>query len=115
QATLYEGREPQQSQRVGDLGAGASDPLTELVLGAAEVLQQLLVGVRLLQGIELGAVEVLQQRIAQEIVIAGFTDDRGDRLEAGTARRAPATLTHDELEGLAVIGDRDRADHDGLE
>src|SRR5690606_30305660 len=48
-------------------------------------------------------------------VIAGFTDDRGDRLEAGTARRAPATLTHDELEGLAVIGDRDRADHDGLE
>ena len=40
--------------------------LGELLLGAAEVVEQLLVGGRLLERVELGAVQVLEQRVAQE-------------------------------------------------
>ncbi len=110
----------QQAQRVGDLRAGASDAPRQLVMGAPEVLQQLLVGGRLLERVQLAAVQVLQQGVAQEGVVLGLLDDRRDGLEAGLLGGAPATLTHDELKAdLAVavaLGlHRNGPHHDGLQ
>ena len=75
----------------------------------AELDQQLLVGRSLLQRIELDAVDVLQQRVAQEDVVAGPPDDRGDPAQPGALRRAPAPLAHDELVApVAHLADHDR-------
>ena len=114
-STLHKRRQTQQAQRVGDLGTRTTDAVAELVLRAPEVLQQLLVGIGLLERVQLCPVEVLGKSIAQEIVIAGFTDDRGNRGELCPSGGTPTTLTHDELEGLALIGDGDRANHDRLQ
>ena len=92
----------------------------QLLLGAAEVVEQLLVGGRLLERVELAAVQVLQQGVAQEVVVLGLLDDRRDGLLAGLLGRAPAALAHDELEAdLAVavaLGlHRDGPHDDGLQ
>ena len=81
------GGQLEQPQRVGDLRARAADPAGQLLLGAAEVVEQLLVGGRLLEGVELAAVEVLQQGVTQEVVVLGGLDDRRDRVVAGRAAR----------------------------
>ena len=65
----HQRRQLEQPQGVGDLRAGAADPGGQLVVRAAEVLEQLLVGRRLLERVELAAVQVLQQRVAQQVVV----------------------------------------------
>ena len=60
------GRELEQPQGVADLRPAAADAAGQLLVGAAEVVEQLLVGGRLLQRVQLGAVQVLQQRVAQQ-------------------------------------------------
>ena len=92
--------ELEQPQRVADLGARAADALGELVVGAPEVLEQLAVGRRLLERVELGAVQVLQQRVAQHVVVVGVPHDRRDGGEAGLLGGAPAALAHDQLVGV---------------
>ena len=56
------------------------DALGQLLVGAPEVLEQLAVGGRLLERVQLRAVEVLQQRVAQHVVVVGLADDGGDRV-----------------------------------
>ena len=84
---LHRRRELEQPQRVGDLRSRAADPLSELVVRAAEVVEQLLVGGGLFERIELGPVQVLQQRVAQQGVVGGLADDGRDGVEAGASRR----------------------------
>jgi hypothetical protein len=111
---LHQRRQLEQPDGVGDLRPGAADPGGELVVGAAEVVQQLLVGRTLLERVELAAVQVLQQRVAQQVVVGGVPHDRRDRAEAGLLGGPPAPLAHDELvAGLAVAGQR--PDHDRLQ
>ena len=93
----------------------------ELLLGAAEVVEQLLVGGGLLERVELAAVEVLEQGVAQEVVLLGHLDDGRDDVLAGGPRGAPAALAHDQLVAhLAVLGalghpaDDDRLEHADL-
>jgi hypothetical protein len=64
----------------------------------AELGEQLLVGRRLLERVELDAVDVLQQRVAEHDVVGGGADDRRDAAGARALRGAPAALAHDELE-----------------
>ena len=92
-------------------GPAAADPGGQLVVRAAEVLEQLLVGGRLLERVQLGAVQVLQQRVAEQVVVAGLPHDRRDDGQARLLGGAPAPLTHDQLE-LPVTG---VPDHDRLE
>ena len=89
-ASLHEGRQLEQAQRVGDLWTGATDALGELLVRAAEVIEQLLVGRRLLERVELAAMEVLEERVAQEVVVVGVLDDRRDDCEIGRLR-SPAS------------------------
>ena len=76
--TLHQRGELEQAQGVGDLRARAAYPGGELVVGAAEVVQQLLVGRRLFQRVELTAVQVLQQGVTQQVVVVGVLDDGRD-------------------------------------
>ena len=66
-------------------------------MSALEVLQQLLVGRRLLQGVELDSVQVLQERVTQQIDIVGVSNDRRNRLQPGFLGSTKTTLTHNEL------------------
>ena len=56
-----------------------TNAVRQLVLGNAELFQQLLVGVRFFQGVELHAVNILQQSIAQQVVILGIAHDGRNR------------------------------------
>ena len=97
------GRQLEQAQGVGNLGTRTANPVGQLLMGGAEVLQQLLVSGGLFQGIELAAVQVLQQRIAEEVVIGGVTDNCGDGFKACSLDCPPAALTHDQLVGFATL------------
>ena len=79
----------------------------ELLLRDAEVREELLVGGRLFERVQLGAVQVLQQRVAQQVLVGRVADDGRNRVEAGLACRAGAALAHDQLV-RAVACDRAR-------
>lgn len=81
---------------------------------ATEVVEKLLVGRRLLQRVQLGAVEILEERIAEEVGVRSFSDDRRNGGETGKLRCAPASLTHDDLVGAADRSDDDRLQHADL-
>ena len=83
----------------------------ELLVGAAEVVEQLGVGGRLLQRVQLLAMQVLQQRVAQHRLVGGLANDGRDLGELGELGRPPAALTHDELVVLAA----ERAHDDRLQ
>ena len=96
----------EQANRVRDLGARATDAVRELLLCDAEVGEQLLVGRRLFERIQLRAVQVLKQRVAQHVLVCGRAHDRGNVFEAGAAARAEAALAHDELVARLARGGR---------
>ena len=96
-ATLDRGRQLQQPERVGDLRTRPADPGGEDLLGAAEVVEHLLVGGRLFERVQLAAVQVLQQRVPEHHVVRGVAHDGGDRgrgrpagSRASAARPSPA-------------------------
>ena len=78
-------------------GRGPADARGQFVVGDAELVEQLLVGRRLFERVELGAVDVLQQGVAQHAVVGGLADDRGDGRQPGLLRGPPPPLPHDEL------------------
>ena len=89
--------ELEETDTVRDGRPGPPDPVGELGLRHVELVEQLLVRGRLLQGIELHSVDVLEQGVAEEVLVLRLTDDRGDRRQLGPLARAPAALAHDEL------------------
>src|SRR5690606_4829574 len=91
-AALDRRGEAQEAQGVGDLGPRAVDALCELLLGAAEVVEQLLVRGGLLERVELRAVQVLQQGVAQQVGVVRLADVRGHFRESCGFRRTPAAL-----------------------
>ncbi len=94
---LHGTRQIQQSQGIGDLRAGFRHGFRKLRLRQTEVVDHLLVCGGLFQWIQCDAMQVLQQRVTQHIVVGGGFDDRGNRVQSGDLRRAPATFAHDEL------------------
>jgi hypothetical protein len=61
---LDQGRKLEQSQSVGNLRPGTTDPICELLMSGAEILKQLLIGSRLLQRIELTTMQVFEKSVA---------------------------------------------------
>ena len=92
--------------------------VARLLVGAAEVVEQLLVYGRLLERVELAAVQVLEQGVPEQVVVVGVLDDRRNGVLAGQLAGPETTLAHDELEarrgGLVRLGD-DRPDDDRLQ
>ena len=95
---LLDGRgEVEQPERVADVRAGAAYLLRELLVGGAEVVEQLLVGRRFLKGVELLAVQVLHQGVPQQVVVLRLLDDGADLGQPGPLGGTPPPLAHDEL------------------
>ena len=101
-------RELEQPQGVGDRGAAPADPDRDLLVGEAEVLDQLLVGRRLLEHVEVRAVDVLHQRVLERRRVVGVAHQRGDVLEADPAGGAPPALARDDLVALVGLPHQDR-------
>jgi hypothetical protein len=106
-------RQAQQPDHVGDQRARPTDPGGEFFVGDIELVEQLLVGRRLFQRVQLRSVDVFQEGVTQQIVVGRFSHDRGDSGQACRLGRAPAPLPHDEL--IARSARRvECADHDRL-
>ena len=97
------GRQLQQPEGVGHRGPALAHPGRHLLVGQAELVDELLVGGGLLQGVEVDAVEVLDQRLLQAGHIVGHLDEDGDGLEPGPAGGPPAPLPRDELVAVLLV------------
>ena len=84
-------------------GTRASNPVSQLFMGGAEVLEQLLVGGGLLEGVQLAPVQVFQQSVAEEVIVGGVTDNCGDGFQAGGLYCPPPALTHNQLVGFSTL------------
>ena len=78
--------------------------VASLVVGELEVLDELLVGGRLLERVEVLAVQVLDQRLLEAVGIGGRAHQGGDGLQAGPLGRPPPALAGDELITAMVVG-----------
>ena len=100
--------EVEQAERVGDGRARLADPLGDPLLGQAELVDELAIGERLVDRIEVRALDVLDERDLELIAVGELADERGDPLEAGEARRADAALAGDQLVAVEGLRDEDR-------
>ncbi len=96
------GRQLEQAQGVRDRGPALADPGGHLLVGELELLDELLVGRRLLERVEVGAVEVLDHRLLERRGVVEHSDERRDCGEAGPAGGPPPALAGDELVPVAV-------------
>ena len=92
------------------MAARLVDELAELLLGMAIFVDQPLIGLRLLDRVEVLALDILDQRDFERFVVAELADDRRDFVQPRPLRRAPAPLAGDDLEAVAVRADDDRLD-----
>ncbi len=104
-------RQTQQPDHVGDVGPRPAEFPGKLLVGGAEVTQELLVCRRFLKGVELLAVQVLQQRVPEHGVVGGVPHDGGNLAEAREPGCPPSPFSHDQL----VTPRHDLADDYGLE
>ena len=95
--TLHAVGKGEQTEGIGDAGAGAADALGDGRLRQPEVVDKLAVGGRLLQRREVGA-HILDQRQLQHGARDGVLDDGGHRAQparrAARQRRSPAMRTN---------------------
>ncbi len=101
----------EQPERVGDRGALLADPLGDLLLGQAQIVDQRLEGGRLLDGVQLLALEVLDEGQLQQPVVRDLLHDRRDLEQPRDLGRPPAALPRDQL----VLPPLDRPDDHRLE
>src|SRR5215472_13296166 len=71
-------------------------------MGSAEVVEELLIGRRFFQRVELLTVQVLHQCVSQHVSVASFADDRRDVIESRSLGSTPAALAHHELVATAA-------------
>ena len=74
---------------------------------SAEVIDQLPVGVGLLERTQVRPLEVLHERQLELMLVGELANDRRDAHEPGQARGADATLARDELVALEGLGHED--------
>ena len=86
----------------------------------AEILDQLLIGAGLLQGVQIESVQVLHQRLLHTVQVGGISNDGGDGWQSGSLCRSPAPLAGDQLVHAVGYGshqhgleDADLADRGG--
>src|SRR5262245_20517212 len=73
-------REPQQPQTVRDRRAVLADPLRELLLRPREFRQELLIGLRRLDRVQVLAQEILDQRELDALCVRGLAHDCGNSI-----------------------------------
>ena len=80
----------QQAQRVADVAAGLADSLTDSVLGQAELVDEALIALGLVDRVEILALQVLDQCDGGGIRVRQFADE-GWHLVQSPRRRRPAS------------------------
>ncbi len=80
-------------------------------MSGAKIVEELLVGGRLFERIELLAVKILDERVSEHVSFGRVAHDGRNPIEARTLRRTPPALTHDEF----VVARHHLADDDGLQ
>ena len=99
-------RQSEQPETVGDRAPILADPLGQLLLGPAELREQLLIGLGLLHRVQVLAEEVLDERQLQALGVRSLTHDGGDPLEPSLAGRPPPPLAGDQLPAIHRSGAR---------
>ena len=61
--------------------------LRELLMSGAEIIEELLVGGRLFERVELLAVHVLDQGVAEQVIVLSLLDDGADLGQPGPLER----------------------------
>ena len=83
-----------------------------VVLGPAELLDQFLIGRRLLDHIEVGALDILDDGDFQRLVVRQFAHHHRHVVQLGHLRGAPAALARHDLIGIGTDGpDQDGREH----
>ena len=93
------------------VAARLADALRDALLGEPELVDQLAVGERLVDRVEVRALDVLDERDLELVAVRELADERGDALEAREAGGAHAALAGDELVAVEGLGDEDRLEH----
>jgi hypothetical protein len=106
-------RQPQEPQRVADGGAALADQLGDLLVGVAVLLDEALVGLGELDGVEVFPLNVLDEGELEGLAGVQLLDDDLDLVEPGFLAGAPAALAGDDLVAIGVGGEA--ADDDGLD
>ena len=83
-------------------GTGVPDSPTHLLLRHSLGLDQHLEGARELDGVEIGALHVLDEGHLQHSAVGGVEHHRRHLIQAGELAGPPASLSDDELVGIAA-------------
>ena len=103
--------EIEEAKGVGDRGTRLADAIGDLLLGQAELVDQLAVGEGLVDRIEVGPLDVLHERDLELVAVRQLADQRRDPVETGQAGGADATLPGDQLVAVERLGDEHRLEH----
>jgi hypothetical protein len=97
--------EVQQAKRVRDGRTRLADAFGDTFLRQPELVDELAIGKRLVDRIEIRALDVLDERHLELVPVRELADERGDPLEAREARGTNAALAGDELVPVEGLGD----------
>jgi hypothetical protein len=106
--SLHTPRKTKKTHRIRDHGSAPPQARRQLLLRDPEVQQQLLVGGRLLEWVQVLTVHVLEERIPEHLIVLSGTDDRRDPLQPRRSSRSRSSLPHDDLIALAAGTNHDR-------
>ena len=101
-------RQLPQAQEIGHRGAAFADPRGRLVLGEVKLLDQAVIGLGLLDRVEVLALDVFHERQFEQLVVADGLDHDRDLGEPGPAGGPQAALSGDELEAGVGFADDQR-------
>ncbi len=91
-------REPQKAQHVGDVAAALADALRQRILGVAELGDETLIALGLLERVQILALHILDEREFERVAVAHFAQQHRHFVQLGALRRAPAPLAGEDLE-----------------
>jgi len=100
----------QEPEGVGDGDAAFADAGGDIFLAEVELVDQLLVALGFLDGVEVLPLEILDQREFERGGVVGFADEDGDLGEAGELGGAPAAFAGNQLERIAATPDDEGLD-----
>jgi hypothetical protein len=98
----HAGRQAQEAHRVGHRRAILADPRRHLLLRQPELVDQPVIGRRLLDRVEVGALQILDQRALERLAGVDVLHHHRDLHHPGALRRPPPPLAGDEQVAAAV-------------
>jgi hypothetical protein len=104
------GRERKHAKQICDRGAILPDRVSYLLLRQPELVNEALIALRLLKGIEVGALEILDERKREHGPVVELMNDGGNLCPAQTSNGSQPPLSCDELPAPAWL----RAHRNGL-